>query len=474
MKDIIYWVWLAERNGAGRADAIKLLKHFPGGAKGIYEASYEQLSAVKECSPSFISRLENRDLSHAGKILEFCFMNGIRIIPCSSENYPARLQRLYNKPVVLYVRGVIDDLNERFCVSIVGTRSMSSYGKHMAFTLARQLIAYGAIIISGAAYGVDSAANNTAVYLEEPTVAVLGSGVNVPYPSKNKEMLDYIGSRGMVISEFPPNTPPYGKNFPIRNRIISGLADAVIVVEAGAKSGAQITAQYAADQGRVVYAVPGNIGAPNSIGTNRMIRDGAKPVTCTEDIIEDFAERFKLAKIDRIVNSDKYMRYEYNHDIPILPENRPISPKEQDRMEAMAVPKINQKDRDRVMPDIHDPREYRHLIKEADTVFAGRRAEVGKPPEKEAHEPDAEKTVEESLPEKTLGAQRPERARLMQLLDETQKKVLDAIPDTVAATSDRIIRACGLPTEEVLSTLTMLELYAAVEALPGDLYKKII
>ncbi len=450
MNDIIYWVWLAEKNGAGSADALKLLEHFPGGAKDVYEATYEQLAACKGVGRQFLERLGEHDLSRAERTLEFCFMNGIRVIPCTSPNYPRRLHDLHNKPLVLYARGMIKDLDERFCVSIVGTRTMSSYGKHMAFTLARQLIAYGAIIISGAAYGVDSAANNTAVFMEEPTVAVLGTGVNVPYPASNKDMLDWIAANGMVVSEFEPNTPPYGKNFPIRNRIMSGLADAVIVVEGSARSGALITARCACDQGRRVYAVPGNVGAPNSVGPNRLIRDGAKLVTCAEDIVEDFADRFNLGKIDRIVSSDKYIRYEYNHSIPVQAENKPLSPKEQGKLAPMDVPPIKKAVGAKKLPDVPSPTDYR----------------------KNAKRGSIEKVSEPPRPVPTV-ADEKERESILSCLDEVQRRVLDAIPDGASVTTDNIAQT-GIPTDEVLASLTMLELYSAVEALPGGLYRKLI
>ena len=449
MNDIIYWVWLSEKNGAGSADAVRLLEHFPGGARDIYEASFEELAACRDVNAQFIKRLANHDLSKAERTLEFCFMNGIRVIPCTSPNYPKRLQSLYNKPIVLYARGMIKDLDERFCVSIVGTRTMSSYGKHMAFTLARQLIAYGAIIISGAAYGVDSAANNTAVFMEEPTVAVLGSGVNVPYPAKNKDMLDWIGANGMVVSEFEPNTPPYGRNFPIRNRIISGLADAVIVVEGSAKSGSLITARCACDQGRMVYAVPGNVGAPNSVGPNNLIRDGAKAVTCAEDIVEDFVQHFDLKKIERIVSSDKYIRYEYNHSIPIQPENQPLTPSQQDKLAPMEVPPIKNENAAAKLPDVPSPADYRK---------SG----------------GAQKAAQKEVPATpTQRTDDKERESILSCLDPMQRRVLDAIPDGEAVTTDKIAQA-GIPTGEVLASLTMLELYSAVEALPGGLYRKLI
>ena len=452
MNDIIYWVWLAQKNGAGSADAVKLLAHFPGGAREIYEASYEQLSVCKGCSEQFIRRLGNHDLTRAEQTLEFCFMNGIRVVSCASENYPKRLQSLYNKPIVLYMRGIIKNINDLFCVAIVGTRNMSGYGKHMTFALARQLIAHGALVISGAAYGIDSAANNTAVFMEEPTVAVLGSGVNVPYPAKNKEMLDYIASHGMVVSEFEPNTPPYGKNFPIRNRIISGLADAVLVVEGDAKSGALITARYASDQGRRVYAVPGNVGAPNSVGTNRLIRDGAKAVTCAEDIIEDFADRFELNKIERIVKGDKYLRYEYNHKPPLMPENKPISTRAQDEQAPVQIPRIKRGVSQRQIPDIPKPDDYRG---------------------DNAGTPKNRKISQNKTPHITNKDSEQDRAKVMDLMDDTQRRVFDAMPDMGAVSVDKIVET-GLGAKDVLAALTMLELYCAVESLPGGLYKKII
>ncbi len=440
MNDLIYWVWLSEKNYAGSPEGVKLLESFGGDPKAVFDASREELIAANGGSSALINRLSNHDLSRAELILESCFMSGIKVITCASPKYPKRLQNVYNKPILLYARGNIDDLNERFCVAIVGSRSMSDYGKHMTFTLARQLMAYGAIIISGAAYGIDSAANNTAVFFEEPTVAVLGSGVNVPYPQRNKEMLDLIAERGMVISEYPPGTPPYGRNFPIRNRIISGLADAVVVVEAGANSGALITAQIACDQGRKVYAVPGNVGAPNSIGTNRIIRDGCKAVTCTEDIIEDFADRFNLAKIDRIVSSDKYMRYEYSHGMPIHPSNRPLSPDEQD-MKEIKLPK---------------PAKKAKTEKSAKTVAEEKAATAVVVP----HEP-------EILPES------PEREKILTLLGDEARRVYGAIPDKIAVTTDKITQS-GISADKAMAALTMLELYSVVEALPGGLYRKLM
>ncbi len=468
MNDLIYWVWLAQKNGAGYSDANKILKRFVGGAREIYEAPYDRIAAATECSPAFLSRLRDHDLSEAGRILEFCFLNGVRVISCVSPSYPRRLNSLRNKPIILYVRGNIDDLDERFCVSIVGTRNMSGYGKHITFTLARQLIGYGAIIISGAAYGIDSAANSTAMFFGEPTVAVLGSGVNVPYPAKNKGMLDYISTNGMVVSEFPPNTPPLGRNFPIRNRIISGLADAVLVVEAGERSGALITARCAAEQGKRVYAVPGNLGVPNSVGTNCMIRDGAKMVTRAEDIVEDFAEAFGLAKIDRIINSDKYLRYEYNHSIPIRSENKPLSEKAQEKLPGIPTPKKVIVNRERI-PDIPTPSDFEFANPQAENepkpektrLIYSRRAEAAKKPKPKQRQAENVSDKRAAYDESTL-----------EQLSDVERRVLEAIPRDTAITTDNIARS-GIAAEEVMAALTILELYGTVEALPGGLYKRL-
>ena len=446
MKDIIYWVWLAQKNGPGRIDAIKMLQYFPGGAREIYEATNEQLTACKDCSSAFIRRLADRDLGEAERILEFCFIKGIRVVSCASPNYPKKLHALYNKPIVLYIRGMIENFDDRFAVSMIGTRNMSNYGKHMTFSIARQLVSYGSVIISGAAYGIDSAANNTAVFMEEPTVAVLGSGVNVPYPAKNAELLDKIAARGMVISEYEPNTPPYSRNFPLRNRIISGLSDAIVVVECGLKSGALITTRYAADQGKRVYAVPGNVGAPGSVGPNRLIRDGAKLVTRGEDIIEDFGDQFELKQLDRVITSEKYLRYEYNHNIPVSRENKPIAAEVSSpvKVAAAQIKKVLSPDKPARRNRAESDRKVKREAVKPGTVNNSRA------------EPDASK-----------------REQILLMLDDNQKLVLNAIPDGCAVTTDRLV-STGLSTNMILSSLTMLELFSAVESLPGGLYRKLI
>lgn len=443
MDDVLYWLWLALKSGAGSSDAVKLLQYFPG-AREIYEASHEELLSARDCDRGYLNRLRDHNLTEAENVLEFCFTNNIRVVTCASECYPHRLHTLYNKPLVLYVRGSLEMLRDRLCVGIVGTRKMTPYGKRATFHISRELCGHGAVIISGAAYGVDTVANNTAVYFEGETIAVLGSGVNVPYPAVNKDMLDKIAERGAVISEYRPGTPPHGHNFPVRNRIISGLSDAVLVVEAGERSGALITARKACDQGRRVYAVPGNIyNQPESVGTNYLIRDGAKLCTRAADILEDFADVFTIREIDRIVRSDQYLRYDmHNASKPVKPAGQP-RPAEQ--------PKPVQQTR---QPEPKAP--VKPIPAEAAAV---------------EHTHPLPETIDD-MPRESESTQST-RSEFYGKLSELQRQIYDAMPEADAVTSDKIAQT-GIPASDVLASLTILELFGAVESLPGGLYRKLI
>lgn len=450
MKDVLYWIWYAIRCGAGSVDGVKLLELFPDGPKAIYEADFSRLSEYDGFDRTFLRRLENKNLDGANRVLEFCFMNDIRILTCCSEDYPARLKGIYNRPIVLYARGNIAELDKRLCVAVVGTRQMTDYGKHAAFDIVRNLCGYGAVIVSGAAYGIDAVANRTALFFESDTVAVLGSGVNVPYPRENAGLINDIAGRGMLLSEYVPGTAPNGKNFPMRNRIISGISDAVLVVEADVKSGALITARCAADQGRAVYAVPGNIDQPNSRGTNNIIRDGAKLCSRAEDIIEDFADEYQLEQLDRVIKSENYIRYEMRSRSRIakssaLSAGRMASPGQQKGADVAA--------------GHSESVEQKAVESKADL-------RVTKQPEARADKSDK---AEIDSGKKPLNS----RECIYSKLGETEKRVFDALPDEGAVTSDKL-SAIGLPASEVLAALTVLELYAAVESLPGGLYRKLV
>ena len=215
------------------------------------------------------------------------------------STYPPNLKNIYDAPPVVYLRGEISDADEN-AVAIVGSRKATPYGLKVAEKLAGELSALGITIVSGMARGIDSAAHKGAISAGGRTIAVLGCGVDIVYPCENRQLMNKIIFNGGVLSEYPPGEPPQKLNFPARNRIISGLSKGVIIVEAGQISGALITADFALEQGREVFAVPGNIDSYYSQGTNKLIKQGAKLVGCIDDILEEIN-----IKIDDIKRAER-------------------------------------------------------------------------------------------------------------------------------------------------------------------------
>jgi len=237
----------------------------------------------------------HRDDAFAEDQLRLADRHGVRIVTCRSEEYPARLRHIYDPPPLLYVRGRLTDADEH-AVAIVGTRRATAYGRLMAERLGAALSDHGLTVVSGLARGIDTAAHRGAIGHQGRTVAVLGSGLDKPYPPENRGLMDEIVDTGAVISEQPLGTGPDAVNFPQRNRIISGMSLGVIVIEAGEDSGALITAQYALDQDREVFAVPGPITSTASEGTNRLIKRGtAKLIQSVDDVIEELAPQLGLS-----------------------------------------------------------------------------------------------------------------------------------------------------------------------------------
>jgi len=208
----------------------------------------------------------------------------MRIIKRESQNYPEKLKNISQPPEILYAKGREISILNRPAIAVVGSRNATAYGRWATKTLVEQLIGEKFAIISGMARGIDTIAHYTALNSGGKTIAVLGSGIDVVYPPENRNLYRKIN---LVLSEFPPGTPPEAKNFPRRNRIIAGLSDAVLVIEAAKRSGSLITARFAAEQGKEVFAVPGPISSPQSEGTCWLIRQGAKLVYDINDILEE-------------------------------------------------------------------------------------------------------------------------------------------------------------------------------------------
>lgn len=287
MSQLRYWVWLASRDGVRPITLCRVLEHF-GGAMEAYFALDERFDEIEGLTPQEKRILCDRDLRRTEQILGICQEKNVRILTLRDAAYPDRLRQIADPPPVLYLRGNLPFLDELPTIAMVGTRKASAYGIKSATRLSQEVTAFGGCIVTGMALGIDGAAARGALLAGGVCVGVLGTAIDVNYPAANAPLIDDVAVTGAILSEFPPLYPTKPENFPRRNRIISGLAGGVCVVEAPLRSGALITANLALEQGRDVFAVPGNIDSPNSAGTNRLIRDGAKAVTCAEDILSEY------------------------------------------------------------------------------------------------------------------------------------------------------------------------------------------
>jgi DNA processing protein len=279
-----FWVGFNLVKGIGAARMRLLLDTF-GDAQSAWEAPAEALQAAGLGPKTTETLVKIRADVSLDQIWENILAQGIRVLTWEDDDYPARLAEIPQPPPVVYLRGNYME-EDAWAVAIVGTRRVTAYGKQVTEEIASNLGRNGVTVVSGLARGVDSIAHTAALHAGGRTLAVLGSGVDRIYPPENRRLAEQMLEHGAIISDYAPGTPPDAANFPPRNRIISGLARAVIVVEAGNTSGALITAAFAAEQGRSVFAVPGSIYAPQCAGTNLLIQQGARPYLNVQDVLE--------------------------------------------------------------------------------------------------------------------------------------------------------------------------------------------
>ncbi len=279
-----YWVGLNLVKGIGAARMRALLNYF-GEAEAAWRASGDELLQAGLGSKTVQALQRVRAETNLEDLWRRMQVQGIQVLTWLDADYPRRLREIEQPPPVLYVRGSLSPADE-WAVAVVGTRRLTAYGRQMAEEIAAVLARNGITVVSGLARGVDSVAHKAALAAGGRTIAVLGSGVDIIYPPEHSGLAEKILANGALLSDYAPGTPPDGVNFPPRNRLISGLSLAVVVVEAGAKSGALITAEFAANQGRDVFALPGNINAPQSLGCNRLIQQGAHPLLRPQDVLE--------------------------------------------------------------------------------------------------------------------------------------------------------------------------------------------
>lgn len=291
MAALKYWVWLTTLPGLGQRTKLQLLEHFTS-PEEIYFAPEEELLLAEGVTKAQCALLADKSLDRAEKVLEDCAKDGQFLLTMDDAAYPARLRNIYDPPLLLYGKGSLPLFDEEVAVTVVGTRSCTPYGVKAASELGYELAKQGALLVSGMAKGIDGEALRGALRAGGFTAAVLGGGADVVYPAANRRLYEDIAATGVILSEYPPGTEPRGEHFPVRNRLLSALSVATLVVEAPERSGALITAATALEQGREVFAVPGPFDAPMSRGCNGLIREGAGLVCEAWDVLSFYESRY--------------------------------------------------------------------------------------------------------------------------------------------------------------------------------------
>ncbi len=299
MTDIKYWIWLQLALGQG-AHFLPILEGFENPQK-LYESNILVWKMSTALTQKQIERLRSCTLDEAEKIIKECEDNGWGIIAYDDIDYPERLRSISNPPAVIYTDGDIIDFDSFAVIAVVGTRKASGYAVKASTIMSKGMANCGAIIVSGGALGVDSAAHRGAMAAGGRTYAVLGCGFGTDYLKTNGDLRDEIKeSGGALITEYPPFVPASKTTFPMRNRIISALSDGVLVVEAGVKSGSLITASHAAEQGRDIFAIPASIFDKNFQGSNKLIDDGAYVATSPESVLLHYANKYTTLDMSRV------------------------------------------------------------------------------------------------------------------------------------------------------------------------------
>lgn len=292
MASLKYWLWLSTLPGMGSQMKLALLWHFGGDPEAVYYGEQGEYFLVEGMTRQTAQALENKSLEAADRILGDCARLGLDLVTIQDAGYPDRLRNIYDPPLLLYVQGRMPQFDEEVAIAVVGTRRPSPYGLEMGEKLAFRLAGLGAVIVSGLAAGGDAAAHRGALRAGGLTVGVIGGGHDIIYPRDSRYLYEDLAVRGAILSEYPPGTEHMGAHFPVRNRIISGLCLATVVVEAPEGSGTLITANRALEQGRDVFALPGQVGDFHCTGSNLLLRDGAGVVTDAWDILGHYVGQY--------------------------------------------------------------------------------------------------------------------------------------------------------------------------------------
>lgn len=410
---LVHWIWLATRPGLNDRVKAELVRRFQD-PETIFFADSESFSGVEGLTPEGAAALKDKKLQPAEKILEACHRENLQILTFQDAAYPARLRNIPDPPLVFYYKGRLPDLDGTPVIGVVGTRQASPYGMSAAKKMGYQIAKCGGIVVSGMASGIDGMAMKGALTAGKPVVGVLGCGADIVYPLSNRALFADTERYGCILSEFPPGTPPQKWNFPKRNRVISGMSCGVLVVEAPEKSGALITAQLAADQGRDVFVVPGNIDVPTFVGSNRLLRDGALAVSSGWDILSEYQALYP----------DKICQF-------TAPSRQSVSEAE------LKAASETEKPMPKVAQKPHVP---------------GKKL----PPKQKVDK----KVIDKAGSSLYSDLETPAG------LTADEQKIVSALKDGEQLVDD-VIAGTGLPTPKVLATLTLLEVRGVVKRLPG-------
>ncbi len=318
-------MWLSHACGAGSKTAVSLVRRF----ENVYNVFCADEDALAECDFRIDKRVKSnllyKDISDEEDIISWCDSCGVRILCPDDSLYPLSLKSLADAPMALYVLGNLPDFENSLSCAVVGTRSMSEYGREMAYKFGYGLASGGACLVSGLALGCDAMAMRGALDAGGTTVAVLGCGIDVVYPKENEALMQRVLEGGAVVTEYSPGVSPCGRHFPVRNRIISGLSQAACVIEGNMRSGSLITARHALYQGRDLFAVPGKVGESGAEGTNHLIKNGAEAVTSPEDILARYEFIYPHTLDVRKVRIPDN-RAEEDEEIKVLPKKKKKTP----------------------------------------------------------------------------------------------------------------------------------------------------
>ena len=412
---LVHWIWFAHRPGLSDRARAALMQHFSD-PEDIFYADGGAFLHLDFLTEEGRKALSDKDLTKAEQILQTCAREKIHILTYRDAAYCARLKNIADPPMVLYYKGRLPDWDASPVIGIVGTRKASAYGLTVAKRMGYQIGRCGGIVVSGMAFGIDGMAMAGALTAGQTVVGVLGCGADIVYPASNKALFADTERYGCIVSEFAPGTPPMKHHFPKRNRIISGLSCGVLVVEAPEKSGSLITARQAAEQGRDVFAVPGNIDMPGFSGSNALLRDGAILVSSGWDVISEYQALYP----------DK-----------IRKENGPI------HLTAY-------------------PDEVRKLAEASEKPLQKVAQKAAVPSDKtEEPEEKSKKVIDkaESSPYSDVNKPKPK-------LSETEQTIVDCLQSGERLVDD-VIAETGMTTGKLLASLTMLELKGLIRRLPG-------